>query len=166
MGSAKANILRGTPESDKEFIEIMEASILNSAIALELREFDNEIEEKIMKHLVLLENGDILKNQIPLELENGGKVEQLNIECSCGNKMTEETTYGHIRNVFDSAHILGMSHCPECHNWRMVDFRIKEHEDKYVLEYINKDGVWVRSTSVESRKQKILKNIKNILKFN
>lgn len=63
MGSAKQNILRGMPNSDEEFIEIMEKSILNSAIALELQEFDNELEEKIMKHIVLLEGGDILKTK-------------------------------------------------------------------------------------------------------
>lgn len=165
MGSAKQNILRGMPNSDEEFIEIMEKSILNSAIALELQEFDNELEEKIMKHIVLLEGGDILKNQIPMELEGGGKIEQLDIDCSCGNKVTEETTFGHIRKVFNSAHILAMSHCPQCHNWRMVDLRIRKYEGEYVIEYVNKDGVWVRSQSKVKKQNNFIENVKNIFKI-
>lgn len=165
MPSVKKNILRGIPKSDQEFIEIMKQSILNSAIALEMKEFDNEIEEKLMKHIVLLEGGDILKNKLPMELDDDENLKELNIDCSCGSKMTEETTFGHINKVFNSAHILAISHCPECHNWRMIDLRIRRFEGEHVVEYINKDGIWVRSVSNNKKRNKIIKNIKKMFKI-
>ena len=164
MESVKKQILRGIPSSDEEFLKIMESSILNSAIALELGEFDNEIEEEIMKHLVSLENGNILKNLLPVTLGNDGAVKNLRIKCACENIMTEETTFGHIREIFKSAHVKAISHCPQCHNWRMIDFRIKKYDNQYVMEYINKDGQWVRTQpSREGAISTVLNKIKKTL---
>jgi hypothetical protein len=153
-------ILYKNPTCDEDFIEIMEASILNAGIALELGAYENKHYQYVFQHLVGLDGGSIMKELLPMKLKDGAEISELSAECNnCDYVITEETMYGHIKEVFGAYRVEAMGHCPICHCWRMVNFRIKKDNEDYYMEFLNKDGGWTRIKEVEKDNESAIKKV-------
>lgn len=143
-------ILYERPNSDESFIEIMERSILNSAIALELGAYQNEIDEQLYKHIADLEGGCILKEKLPIYIDDKkeSKLETIGKTCeNCGNIPNEETMYGKIDYKFNAVYIKAVSYCVKCEHWSLLNYRIKEENNSFVVDKFNNKGFWIREES-------------------